>query len=98
MCKQYWEWNSPDTDHFISFLWTQHHSQSSSLIPLFQPAFFSPQLFLIGLPFQKLSWEYGEPADKNNPDCMPCLFLSYPAEEGGQKVTKMLQVFSKEVN
>jgi len=52
--------------------------------------------FLIGLPYQKLSWEYGEPQDKENRDCLPCLFLSFPSEEKNKPVTKMLQIFSKE--
>jgi len=52
--------------------------------------------FLVGLPYQKLSWEYGEPKDKDNPDCMPCLFISWGAMEESKPVTKMLQIFSKE--
>ncbi len=55
------------------------------------------QKFLLFLRYEELSWEYAEPQDKDNPDCMPCLFLQFPAEENGDDVTKLLQIFSREV-
>ncbi len=44
-----------------------------------------------------MSWEYAEPQNKDNPDCMPCIFLQFPhKDENGQDVTKLLQIFSRE--
>ena len=55
------------------------------------------QKFLLYLRYQDVSWEYAEPQDKDNPDCMPCLFLQFAARENGEEVTKLLQIFSREV-
>lgn len=52
--------------------------------------------FLFGLTFDQLSWEYAEPRDKENPDCLPCLFLQFGMTEENKQVTKLMQVFSKE--
>merc|ERR1711976_136420 len=51
-------------------------------------------VFLIGLPFEELSWEYAEPKEKNQ-DCMPCIFIQFKSRENSRE-TKMLQVFTKE--
>lgn len=52
-------------------------------------------VFLIGLPFEELSWEYAEPKEKTNQDCMPCIFLQFKGKNNPRE-TKMLQVFTRE--
>ena len=51
----------------------------------------------MGLMYHEFSWEYAEPRDQENKNCMPCLFIRFGAREEGERVTKMLQVFSREV-
>ena len=51
----------------------------------------------MGVLFEKLSWEYAEPKNKNNPNCLPCLFFTFVDKVGREKHMKVLQVFSKEV-
>lgn len=55
------------------------------------------QTVLLGLRYQDLSWDSARPVQENNPDCLSCLFLQFQVLEGGQRVFKVLQVFSKQV-
>lgn len=51
---------------------------------------------VLGLRYQELSWDSARPVQENNPDCLPCLFLQFQVLEDGQRVFKVLQVFSKQ--
>jgi hypothetical protein len=44
-----------------------------------------------------MSWDYAKPLREHDPDCYPCLFLQFAVSEGGMRVSKMLQVFSRQV-
>nr|XP_049704886.1 FERM domain-containing protein 8 [Helicoverpa armigera] len=50
---------------------------------------------LLGLLYEELSWDFGIPSDDNE-DCLPCLFLQFMVVENGLRVSKILQVFSKQ--
>ncbi|CAH2094754.1 unnamed protein product [Euphydryas editha] len=50
---------------------------------------------LLGLLYEELSWDIGLPSDDNE-DCLPCLFLQFMVVENGLRVSKILQVFSKQ--
>ncbi|CAH0728563.1 unnamed protein product, partial [Brenthis ino] len=50
---------------------------------------------LLGLLYEELSWDIGLPSDENE-DCLPCLFLQFMVVENGLRVSKILQVFSKQ--
>lgn len=52
--------------------------------------------FLLGLTFQEMSWEYAEPNNRENRNCLPCLFLQFSAPEEERGCTKVFQVFSRE--
>ena len=54
-------------------------------------------MFLLGLLYEDMSWQYAEPKDKDNKNALPCIFLQFKDKENGQQVTKVLQVFSREV-
>ncbi len=69
-------------------------SQMSFPLYVFPSVF---QTFLLGLRFEDMSWEYAEPKKCNDRNCMPCLFIQFPETENHQQVTKVLQVFSREV-
>jgi hypothetical protein len=51
----------------------------------------------VGLKYEELSWEYARPSQEDSPDCLPCLFLQFMVVENGARVSKILQVFSKQV-
>ncbi|KAK3909336.1 FERM domain-containing protein 8 [Frankliniella fusca] len=53
---------------------------------------------LLGLKFEELSWEFAKPSpsQENNSNCLPCLFLQFMVVENGARVSKILQVFSKQ--
>ncbi|XP_021914561.1 FERM domain-containing protein 8 isoform X3 [Zootermopsis nevadensis] len=51
---------------------------------------------LLGLKYEELSWDFAKPSQENNPDCLPCLFLQFMVLENGTRVSKILQVFSKQ--
>ncbi|XP_022085914.1 putative FERM domain-containing protein FRMD8P1 isoform X2 [Acanthaster planci] len=53
------------------------------------------QDIILGLTYDELSWEYTEPA-RDNPGCMPCLWLEFDSEEGGKRCSKVLQIFSRQ--
>ncbi|XP_039757586.1 putative FERM domain-containing protein FRMD8P1 isoform X3 [Pararge aegeria] len=50
---------------------------------------------LLGLLYEELCWDIGLPSDDNE-DCLPCLFLQFMVVENGLRVSKILQVFSKQ--
>ncbi|XP_067003864.2 putative FERM domain-containing protein FRMD8P1 isoform X2 [Anabrus simplex] len=51
---------------------------------------------LLGLKYEELSWDFAKPSQEDNPDCLPCLFLQFMVLENGTRVSKILQVFSKQ--
>ena len=51
-----------------------------------------PQVVLLGLKFEELSWDYAKPSQENNEDCLPCLFIQFCVIENGRRVSKILQV------
>ncbi|CAH1393403.1 unnamed protein product [Nezara viridula] len=51
---------------------------------------------LVGLKYEELSWDFAKPSQEDNPDCLPCLFLQFRVVENGTKVSKILQIFSKQ--
>ncbi|XP_071832781.1 putative FERM domain-containing protein FRMD8P1 isoform X2 [Apostichopus japonicus] len=53
------------------------------------------QELLLGRMFDSISWEYTEPA-KGKPNCLPCLWLEFDLDQGPQKCSKLLQIFSKQ--
>ena len=54
------------------------------------------QVVLLGLKFEELSWDYAKPSQENNEDCLPCLFIQFCVIENGRRVSKILQVFSRQ--
>lgn len=55
------------------------------------------QVSLLGLKFEDLSWDFAKPSQEDNPDCLPCIFVQFRVVENGMRVTKILQIFSKQV-
>lgn len=53
---------------------------------------------LLGLKYEELSWDYARPSKENDPDCLPCLFLQFMVVENGARVSKILQVFSRQAS
>ncbi|XP_049850422.1 putative FERM domain-containing protein FRMD8P1 [Schistocerca gregaria] len=51
---------------------------------------------LLGLKYEEMSWDFAKPSQEDNPDCLPCLFLQFMVLENGTRVSKILQVFSKQ--
>ncbi|KAF4518167.1 hypothetical protein B566_EDAN007858 [Ephemera danica] len=51
---------------------------------------------LLGLRYEEMSWEYARPSQEDSPDCLPCLFIQFMVLENGARVSKVLQVFSKQ--
>ncbi|KAI5707101.1 hypothetical protein M8J75_014473 [Diaphorina citri] len=53
---------------------------------------------LLSLRYEEFSWDLGTPAAamQENPDCMSCIFLQFLVLENGTRVSKILQVFSKQ--
>ena len=52
----------------------------------------------MGLRYDDVTWEYAEPTDRANPNCIPCIFLQFKMTEHRERVSKVLQVFSRQVN
>ena len=52
---------------------------------------------LLGLSYDELAWDFARPCQESIRDCMPCIFLQFQAVEYGMRVSKVLQVFSKQV-
>uniref|UniRef100_A0A1B6CXC5 FERM domain-containing protein 8 n=1 Tax=Clastoptera arizonana TaxID=38151 RepID=A0A1B6CXC5_9HEMI len=51
---------------------------------------------LLGLKYEELCWDFAKPSHEENPDCLPCLFLQFRVLENGTRVSKVLQIFSKQ--
>lgn len=51
---------------------------------------------LLGLKYEELSWEFARPSKEDDPNCLPCLFLQFMVVENGARVSKILQVFSRQ--
>ncbi|KAG8302735.1 FERM domain-containing protein 8 [Homalodisca vitripennis] len=51
---------------------------------------------LLGLKFEEMSWDFAKPSQEDNPDCLPCIFIQFRVVENGMRVSKILQVFSKQ--
>jgi hypothetical protein len=51
---------------------------------------------LLGLKHEELSWDYAKPSQENNDDCLPCLFIQFCVIENGRRVSKILQIFSRQ--
>lgn len=50
---------------------------------------------LLSLRFEEFNWEYAKPSSKNI-NCLPCLFIQFAVVENGARVSKILQIFSKQ--
>ena len=53
-------------------------------------------MILLGLKLEELSWDYAKPSQENNEDCLPCLFIQFCVIENGRRVSKILQIFSRQ--
>ncbi|XP_030764670.1 putative FERM domain-containing protein FRMD8P1 [Sitophilus oryzae] len=53
---------------------------------------------VLGLKYEEFSWDYTKPSREDNPDCLPCLFIQFMVMENGARVSKMLQVFSRQAS
>ena len=53
-------------------------------------------IVLLGLNIQELSWDCAKPSQENNEDCLPCLFIQFCVIENGRRVSKILQIFSRQ--
>ena len=51
---------------------------------------------LLGLKLEELSRDYAKPSQENNEDCLPCLFIQFCVIENGRRVSKILQIFSRQ--
>ncbi|XP_050437980.1 putative FERM domain-containing protein FRMD8P1 isoform X2 [Adelges cooleyi] len=51
---------------------------------------------LLGLKYQDFSWEFAKPSEGKNSHCLPCIFLQFLVLENGTRVSKIVQVFSKQ--
>lgn len=56
------------------------------------------QTVLLGLRYEDLSWEFARPSREDDPNCLPCLFLQFMVVENGTRVSKILQVFSRQAH
>lgn len=54
------------------------------------------QTLLLGLRYEELSWDYAKPSKEDDPNCLSCLFLQFNVLENGARVSKILQIFSKQ--
>ncbi|KAH1006619.1 hypothetical protein HUJ05_007332 [Dendroctonus ponderosae] len=55
-----------------------------------------PLQIVLGLRYEEFSWDCSKPSREDNPDCLPCLFVQFLVVENGARVSKMLQVFSRQ--
>ena len=62
------------------------------------PADFSFQTLLLGLRYEEFSWDYARPSKEDDPNCLSCLFLQFVVTENGTRVSKILQVFSRQAS
>lgn len=60
---------------------------------------FISQEFLMGLLFEQMAWNYAEPNNSDNKNCLPCIFFQFTDKvEDGRKLKKVMQVFTREVS
>lgn len=52
----------------------------------------------MGLRYEDFSWEYAKPSKEDDPNCLPCLFIQFVVVENGARVSKVLQVFSRQAS
>nr|XP_037876343.1 putative FERM domain-containing protein FRMD8P1 isoform X2 [Bombyx mori] len=52
---------------------------------------------LLGLLYEELSWDIGLPSEEHE-ESLPCLFLQFMVVENGLRVSKILQVFSRQAS
>lgn len=45
-----------------------------------------------------MSWEYARPSKEDDSNCLPCLFVQFMVVENGARVSKILQVFSRQAS
>lgn len=57
--------------------------------------FFKFQTVLLALRFEEFNWEYAKPSN-GNANCLPCLFILFMIVENGARVSKILQIFSRQ--
>ncbi|CAG9820882.1 unnamed protein product [Phaedon cochleariae] len=55
-------------------------------------------VILLGLRLEEFSWEFARPSREEDPNCLPCLFLQFMVVENGARVSKILQVFSRQAS
>ncbi|KRT80885.1 FERM domain containing protein, partial [Oryctes borbonicus] len=53
---------------------------------------------LLGLRYEELSWDYARPSKEDDPNCFPCIFLQFIVVENGARVSKILQIFSRQAS
>ena len=82
----------------LSNMWVQEFSLSFMLPSWEKLYFIIQQNVLLGMRYEDFSWDYARPSEERNEDCLPCLFIQFPHNENGVKTSKILQVFSKQVN
>ncbi|XP_063222008.1 putative FERM domain-containing protein FRMD8P1 isoform X2 [Bacillus rossius redtenbacheri] len=51
---------------------------------------------LLGLKYEEMSWDFAKPSQEDNLESLPCIFLQFMVLENGTRVSKILQVFSKQ--
>lgn len=51
---------------------------------------------VLGLRYEEFSWDCSKPCREDNPDSLPCLFVQFMVVENGARVSKILQVFSRQ--
>ncbi|KAJ8942780.1 hypothetical protein NQ314_009948 [Rhamnusium bicolor] len=78
---------------YLEFCWS---------LPFYGSAYFEGQVeqpsILLGLRFEEFSWEYARPSKEEDPNCLPCLFIQFMVVENGARVSKILQVFSRQAS
>lgn len=56
----------------------------------------SEAVVLLSLHYQQFSWDYANPLQSNNPDCLPCLFIQFHMPGTRRQESKLLQIFSRQ--
>lgn len=56
------------------------------------------QTVLVGLKYEEMSWDFARPSREEDPNCFPCLFLQFMVVENGARVSKILQIFSRQAS
>lgn len=59
--------------------------------------FFFFQKLMLGLRYEDFSWDLGKPNKSNLIDHLPCIFIQFVVIENGARVSKIMQIFSKQV-